>query len=135
MTPIVPLARVYDELSRILGVRPASLSPDAIASTRENVAWKAIVDWESKSDVELAVQAGLYAVEPSGSLLVATEASIAQRHGAFLVNGPALGALVAQHREKQGECFFNGDVVVVQCGTNHIWLFHHEGRYTTIGAD
>jgi uncharacterized protein YjaG (DUF416 family) len=131
---VVELARAVEACERILGCRPTALTPDAIASTVKRVEWKPLPGWESKSDSEIAIRAGLFAIGLSGPLLVATEAGFAKKRGAFVVDARDLGALVSQHLERCGESFFNGDAIVVEREGARIWLFHHEGQYATILA-
>jgi hypothetical protein len=56
--PIVEMARVYDAWTRILGRRATALTPDAIAATVPQVAWKALSEWESKSDAASPSRSG-----------------------------------------------------------------------------
>ena len=118
--------------TRALGRRPRALTPDAIASTIGDVAWSELPGWESMSDTEIAIRSGLHAGLVGDVLVV--EASISSRRGAFRVDVSELGSLVAQHLERYGECFFNGDVVVVQLDGERLWLFHHEGHFGLVSA-
>jgi hypothetical protein len=121
---------VYRACARIAGRRPTELTPHAIAATMVGLTWVPLPDWESMADAEVAMRSGLYAAPLAGVLLAVTEASLASRIGAFELDAGELGVLVSQHLSRFGECFFNGDVIVVERDGGHIWLFHHEGQYT-----
>ena len=133
-TTIVNMARVHEACARILGRRPTALTPDTIAVLVEHVDWKSLPEWESKSDADIAIGSGLHSVAFSGPLLVVTEASFGSGRGAFMVEARELGLLVEQHLVRHGECFFNGDVIIVECKGSQIWLFHHEGQYATLSG-
>ena len=131
---VVEMDRVYEACTRILGRRPTALTPDAISETVEQVAWNAFPDWESKSDAHVAIATGLYSTAFAGPLLVVTEASFGSNGGAFMIEARELGHLVEQHLPRHGECFFNGDVIVVECEGSRVWLFHHEGHHVTLSG-
>jgi hypothetical protein len=123
---------VYEVCARIVGSRPSALTPDAVSATKNGVKWTPLRGWESMSDTEIAMRSGLYAMRLTGVLLVLTEASFASRIGAFEVDAQSLGALVSQHLERFGECFFNGDVIIAERDGHRLWLFHHEGCYAEV---
>jgi hypothetical protein len=110
----VDLAEVQDELGRVVGWRPTALTPDAISKAAKHVDWKNLPGWESMSDAEIALRAGLYSAGLRGSLLVVTEASFAPGRGAFAVDSSDLGVFLSHHLTRYGEALFNGDVVVAE---------------------
>jgi hypothetical protein len=132
--PIVEMARVYEGCARILGRSPTALTPDAIAAIVERVDWRALPEWESKSDADIATEAGVFRAAWSGPLLVVTEASFVSRGAAFLLEANELRLFVSEHLARYDECFFNGDVIIVECRGHRIWLFHHEGEYAMLSG-
>jgi hypothetical protein len=52
--------------------------------------------------------------------------------GAIAVDASDLHLLVAQHRDRYGERFFDGDVIILEREGARIWIFHHEGRYALL---
>jgi hypothetical protein len=131
---IVEMSRVYDACAQILGERPSALTPEAVEAVSQAVDWKEVPGWESMSDAEIAMRSGLSGVAFSGQLLVVTEASFAPARGAFEVDAGDLVVLIDEHLLRFGECFFNGDVIVVDRHAGQIWLFHHEGVYASVFA-
>jgi hypothetical protein len=129
---VVELDLMLEALGRALGRVPAAVTPDAIAQLRTGVRWTQVEDWEAFSDKELAVKTGLLRVPFSGSVLVVTESSFAPKQGAFLVPASQLSEFVAGHLESYGECFFNGDVIVLETSGQRVWVFHHEGLHALI---
>jgi len=128
------VANVCEACARILGQRPIAPTPDAIASALPGLDWKALPDWEEQRDDEIAARSGLYDIAFSRALFVVTEASLASGQGGFVVDARDLAQLVEQHLSYFGECFFNGDVVIVEPEGRRVWLFHHEGQYVTISV-
>ena len=123
-----------DACALILPQRPNAATPDAIAALVAKIDWMPVPDWSSKDDNDIAIRANLYGLGLAGFLLVVTEASFAKRLGAFRVDAKGLGNLVQSHLQKYGECFFNGDVVIVELAGKRIWLFHHEGQVALLTA-
>jgi hypothetical protein len=126
---IVPLTEAASRLHRVLGFQPRALTPDAIAQGLQEPAWAEIPGWEHRDDLDIAGAIGLLDGPIPGEVLIVTEASFITAHGAFVVPGAGVRALVASHLLNYGECFFNGDVVAVALDSKEVWLFHHEGAY------
>jgi hypothetical protein len=129
---VVPIAAMMEALTGALGRAPESATPDAIANTLDSVMWIRFEAWEAWDDVALAKAIGLVATAFEGDVFVLTEASFALNLGAFLIPASYLDQLVTEHLERYGECFFNGDVVVLEASGKKLWLFHHEGAFATV---
>jgi len=131
-TARIGIADVLENCSRILGKRLLVPTPDAVSSAAGPITWNHFQNWEQRSDVEIAASSGLLGISFDGPLFIVTEAALTQGQGAFVV--PAaddLERFVGGHLTRFGECFFNGDVLIVDAGI-HIWMFHHEGVYATV---
>jgi len=126
---IIPLAEATKRMSSVLGFALGALTPDEITAGLPNFAWASLPNWETLSDLDIAKQTGLLRGPMTGELLIVTEASFGAGCGAFLLDGPNLGAFVVGHLSRYGECFFNGDVIILAPQGKEIWLFHHEGVY------
>jgi len=123
---------VCDACARVIGRKPMAPTPDAIASVAGVIEWKSFPDWEAYSDSEIAAETRLYDIALMGKLYVVTEAALTSREGPIVVNAVDLRKLIAEHLRLFGECFFNGDVVIMEAKGNNVWLFHHEGQYALI---
>jgi hypothetical protein len=105
--------------------------PDSIIEVAPDSSWSVFPDWNDFSDAEIAHRTGLLALDLSGEMAVATEASYPSR-GAFLLPFEELGAFVQSHRAHYGERFFSGDVILCCPMRRAIWIFHHEGAYALL---
>lgn len=121
--------------SRLLGKSVSALTPDAIAHVLGSVRWVSIPGWEKKSDGDIAAETGLHGIAFGGALFVVTEASLSKLCGACVVNVSDLARYIENHLDHFGECFFNGDVLIVSPETKRIWLFHHEGQFAAISLN
>ncbi len=129
---IVNMSQVYDACERVVGRKPVAITPDAISDVAKATVWSRLPDWDTKSDIEIAEETGLYRSGFTGWMLVVTDASFTSAGGVFRVKAENLQALVAQHRSRYGEPFFATDVIVVGLEDRRIWIFHHEGVYAMI---
>ena len=129
---VMKQAEVLQTLSRILGAPVRVATPDAIAAVRELIQWVQFEDWESRSDMEIARLTGLLKVPFEDPLLVITEAAWRAHQGGLLIRASQLAGFIDQHLRRHGECFFNGDVIVVETQGRRIWIFHHEGCYALL---
>jgi hypothetical protein len=123
------------EVKSLLGVQVDQLSPDGIVEAvapNDAVSWTAVPDWESLEDLDIFARVGLNDACSCSQLLVVTEASFSRVCGAFRLAGRDLSEFIRTHHAAYGECFFDGDVVVIDCGQGAVWLFHHEGAYAKI---
>jgi hypothetical protein len=125
---------VCDACARVVDGRPSAPVPDLIAALAGKVQWHPLPGWEHQEDVDIARRAGLIALASlaGGVLMVVTDGSLSKTAGGCVVEAVALEAFIADHLRRFGECFCNGDVVIVQAAGAFIWLFHHEGLYTSI---
>ncbi len=128
---VIPLAEVVAELRPMPGINAATIS-EIIKQLEHTVRdWITIADWEEIPDQDLYQQLE-NAKTPSGMLLIVTEVSYRTDLGAFKVAGSDVKQFVAKHRSRFGECFFNGDVLIVSKEQNTVWLFQHEGVFTVL---
>lgn len=128
---VIPLAEVVAEFRLAPGINAATISE--IIKQLEHMAcdWTTIANWEEIPDQEL-YQHLENAKTPTGMLLIVTEVSYQTNLGAFKVAGSDVRQFVAEHRSRFGECFFNGDVLIVSKEQNTVWLFQHEGVFTVL---
>jgi hypothetical protein len=127
------IAEVLERCSSVLGKQLPFATPDAVASVVGQLEWEKCTGWEQCRDAEIAKRSGLLQIGFDGPLLVVTEAALTQGTGAFVVSATeGLAKFVEQHLARFGECFFNGDVLIVDRAGTRVWLFHHEGLFTTI---
>ncbi len=128
---LIPLAEVVAELRAMLGINAATISE--IIKQLEYMAcdWMTIADWEEISDQEL-YQNLENAKAPSGMLLIVTEVSYRTTLGAFKVADSDVKQFVAEHLSRFGECFYNGDVLIVSKEQSTVWLFQHEGIFAVL---
>ena len=120
-----------------LGVKPTKIEDYELSNNGKSIEskWYDIEDWESLDD--LTILGYLEELKPfRGELLVVTEASyFNDKLGPFQVNAVDMKQFVNSHLESFGECFFNGDVIIVSINDKLVWIFHHEGMYTLINHD
>lgn len=128
----VDSSSVLDACLRIFGRRPTEPTPDAVARAVTGVAWRRYPDWERQDDAEIATNTGMLKIPFVGAEFVVTEASFVGGHGAVVVNPNRLAEYVSEHLRRFGECFFNGDVLLVDSTEPHVWVFHHEGVYANL---
>lgn len=134
-TARVDTAEVLEKCSKVLGKRLHQPTPDAVASAVGQIDWKDCAGWEQCTDAEISKNSGLLQVSFGGHLLVVTEAALTQGNRAFVVEAADLAKFVEQHLTRFGECFFNGDVLVVDSAGTRLWMFHHEGLHATIPSE
>lgn len=128
----VSVAEVLSAFARVLGRTPIAATPDAICELAAEVSWTPVTDWESSEDTDLACATGLFSVPFTGDLLVVSEHSLTSGRGGVLIASSGLEQFVKNHLKCFGECFFNGDVLIVESEGRLLWLFHHEGAYSLI---
>ena len=126
---IIPLAEATTRMSSVLGFEPRALTPDEITVRLPSFAWASLADWELLDDHDIAKQTGLLREPLMGDLLIVTEVSFGAGGGAFFLEGSSLGTFIDSHLLRYGECFFNGDVIILALEGREVWLFHHEGVY------
>ncbi|HVH97097.1 MAG TPA: hypothetical protein VM869_00220 [Enhygromyxa sp.] len=132
----VELVPLEEALNR-LAVQTSELSPDGIAEAvapNDAVSWTAVRNWEEMDDLEIFAAMGLQAACSSSQLLVITEASFSKLGGAFRLAGRDLPEFIRGHLAAYGECFFNGDTIIMDRDRGTAWLFHHEGVYRQVTA-
>lgn len=128
----IDIAEVLARCSLVLGKRLSALTPDAVARAADSLRWRPLPAWEKLSDTEIATATGLLQVFRDDELCVVTEAALAKGHGVFVVAATELRRLISDHLGRYGECFFNGDILIVNSDGTHLWLFHHEGQHAEI---
>ncbi len=126
-----------DELSKLVpGCN--SFLPESISAMANEcghaVDFVRLLDWESLDDISILRRVVLPPVHASESLLIVTEVSYRDGVGPFLLRGNDLEHFVATHLGVFGECFFNGDAVIVRMTTGQIVLFHHEGYFACVSC-
>ena len=126
------VATVLAALARIFGRTPEAATPDAICELASAVRWTRVADWESVEDTDLARSTGLFSIPFVGAVVVVTEYCFTSGFGGFLVAAAGLEQLVQTHLDVYGECFFNGDVAIVEADGSRVWMFHHEGAVALI---
>ncbi|MDH5492000.1 MAG: hypothetical protein OEY14_08600 [Myxococcales bacterium] len=128
----VALSTLLAALARAVGQLPSAVTPDAIAEVASHVHWRPISNWENSADIELATATGLLSACFGGDIMIATDHSIASSHSAMIIDSSTLPEFVENYLIRFGECFFNGDVVVVESEGQRVWMFHHEGAYSLL---
>jgi hypothetical protein len=126
---IIPLAEATRRMSSVLGFEPRALTLDAITARLPSFVWASFPDREIRGDLDIAERSGLLRKPMMGNLLIVTEASFDAGGGAFVLEGTNLGTFIDTHLLRYGECFFNGDVIILALEGKEVWLFHHEGVY------
>jgi hypothetical protein len=93
-----------------------------------NLSWLTANRWEELDDLEiLQFLADLRHFE--GKLLIVTDVSYGKKFGPFEIDAVCIQSFVKQYKVDFGECFFNGDVLIVSLDLKLVWIFHHEGIY------
>ncbi|MCG8420819.1 MAG: hypothetical protein MJE77_23100 [Proteobacteria bacterium] len=128
-TITITITDAMERTMSLLGSRLTAMTPDALAAAISTVEWAHLPDWEELDDVEIAKTSALDKMGLKGQLLIITEASYGKGNGAFLLDASDLMNFINEHLGKYRECFFNGDVVIVELEGKHVWLFHHEGHW------
>ena len=119
-------------LERIFQTKFVSIENLCKLVAKEN--WLSVPNWENLDDIQLYNL--LEKIErPQGDLYVVTEAAYRKSKGPFCVSSDEIRGFVEEHLNTFGECFFNGDVLILSVDQNTIWIFHHEGVYSTIKAE
>jgi hypothetical protein len=119
------------ELRRLVPGAPAFFPPDGLAPAADAVAGparrQAVPDWADLSD--LAILDRIMADQPDldGPLLVCT-AHLGFHGSPVRIAADRLRAYVAGHLDAAGECFFNGDVVVLAPAARRLLIFREGGH-------
>jgi hypothetical protein len=120
------------ELQRLARGATAFLSADRVARAADAVAgparWERFPDWEDVADLDILDR--VFAGRPPlhGPLLLAT-AHMGFRGSPVRLPAERLRQFVAEYRISAGECFFNGDVVILAPEARRLTVFHHEGAF------
>ncbi|GLS25726.1 hypothetical protein [Marinibactrum halimedae] len=96
-----------------------------------HIVWHDLSDWENLEDLEIFEKLKNLN-EFNGEVYVVTEASYKDGLGPFKLNSINLELFVENHLNLIGECFFNGDVLIVDPENLCMWVFHHEGVFAFI---
>ena len=103
-----------------------SAAADAVAGMAE---WQMIPDWERIPDLKILDRVYGGQTPLAGPLVLVTDHMFAS--GGFPARVPADGLrdFVGGYAASNGECFFNGDVVILASEAGRLTMFHHEGAF------
>jgi len=103
----------------------------ALDSIGRKVNWNRLDNWEDLDDIDILHQVlNLHVIDDE--VFVITEASYNESAGPFRLQPHELESFTINHLDKYGECFFNGDVAIINLKTKSVWAFHHEGVFAYI---
>ena len=92
------------------------------------IAWQKLVNWEDLEDSEI-----LKSFEDielfAGKLYAITDLSNIKACGPFEIGEDNIFRFALEYYNYFGECFFDGDVIILSLDTKKAWIFHHEGAY------
>lgn len=95
------------------------------------IEWIDFKSWESLEDIEIFREfPNLEKI--SGDVYITTEASYKKELGPFKIHSNKLEKFIRGHLNAYGECFFNGDVIIVNPENECMWFFHHSGLMTFV---
>ena len=118
---------MLNELNRCSGLDAISFVD--FTNKCDGAGWHNLDSWESLDDINI-LNFLTADNKPNGELYIVNEVSY--KMGAFLINYLNLTKLVSNHLSLFGECFFNGDVVILQKDRSTVWVFNHDGFYKVI---
>lgn len=97
---------------------------------KQNGHWIHLDNWENLSDEEIFENIEKVCTSLA-NVYVINEVSYRDGMGAFSLTHNQIKSFVANHLSIFGECFFNGDILVVSMDEDSILAFHHEGIYAS----
>ncbi len=100
------------------------LPPDCIKSCKE------ICNWESLSDLEILNYINLDKYSNSFFYII-TDLSYSDDFGVFEVLSDDMIRFMTSYFDKYEECFFNGDVIMINIKYQEIIVFQHSGFWMT----
>lgn len=108
---------------------------DELVNTLENrfhdFEWKTLIGWEEMEDSEILEH--LTSLNSfKDKLIVITDVSYKFQYGPFGVAANNISSFANEFWSNFGECMFNGDTIIINDCEKIIWLFHHEGLYTSL---
>lgn len=128
---VVPLAEVIAEFNQTMNMDARALGEIIKQIEHMKCDWIRIDDWEDIPD-QILYQKLEDVKIPKGLLIIVTEFSYRSNLGAFKLSSNHIDKFVSEHHSRFGECFFNGDVLILSKSQNAIWLFQHEGVFTVL---
>ena len=128
---VAPLSEAITEFNKIMNMDARTLGEAIKQIEHMKCDWIAINDWEDILD-QILYQKLEDVKIPKGSLIIVTEVSYRSNLGAFKMTSSHANKFISGHHSRFGECFFNGDVLIISKTQNTIWLFLHEGVFTVL---
>lgn len=131
----MPLAVSWDEslaeLRRLAPGAPAFFPAErlipAVTAAAGPAQWESFPEWADESDLAILDRVFAGRPEPEGTLLFCT-AHLAFHGSPVRLPADRLRGYVAGHLAASGECFFNGDVVLLAPAAGRLTIFH-EGEF------
>ena len=108
-------------------------SPDRLWAAADAIAGPAVArelrQWENLPDLEILDR--VYAGQPplAGPVVAVTDHMFASGGSPARLPAERLRDFVAGYLVSAGECFFNGDVVILATDAARLTVFHHEGVF------
>ena len=93
--------------------------------------WSKVEDWELLDDIDI-LNIFTSGKKPDGELYVANELFYKDGYGAFSIHHLNLPEFILCHLSSFGQCFFNGDVIILQRDKSIVWVFNHDGFYKVL---
>ncbi len=66
-----------------------------------------------------------------GSSVLISEVSYLNGFGPYILEISNLDIFSKVYYRELGECLFNGDLIIINIEGDYVWIFTHEGAYTT----
>lgn len=128
----IDLGLIKVALEELVGAKLRHLDPDSLSDCIPGLEWSPLPASAASSDVEAERALGFSAQAEDEVLYFVTEASFAGQGGGFVVRQGELCGFFEEHLQRFGERVFSGGDVIVWSGERkRIWLWHHEGVFTT----
>lgn len=93
----------------------------------------AIKDWEALSDDSLfdnIAAKGSQCLDMTGRIFAVTDVSYLSADGVFVFEYEHRNLFFQEYFYRFGECFFNGDVLLIFPVCHHLAFFHHDGFFS-----
>lgn len=94
--------------------------------------WSVFREWEDFDDKEIRERVIPREAFVNEDLYVVNEHTYSSNGQPQLVNSSHLAGFIDGYLDNHGECFFNGDVIIVSKDKGSVFIFSHEGAYTLI---
>jgi hypothetical protein len=121
------------DLQRFVPTAVGFSSPDRLWAAADALAGPAVSrklsQWEDLPDLEILDR--VFAGQPAlvGPVVVVTDHMFSSGGSPARLPAERLREFVAGYLVSAGQCFFNGDVVIVAADVSRLTVFHHEGVF------